>query len=761
MSTTNNASIPPYERVWKDYGINLGDVVLIAEKDRLETLLSIFSPSLDCISPLTIDTIAHQYGTIVDIKSFNDPTAGEFNDFAILLLENGNDIALPLHAFDVMQMEIVEASDDDFPYHTNTLLAGQTHDHHHPKTEMNNHQQQQQQQQQKKEKEREETTAILKELSSLDYQQEEELVRDLAAQCIQGFYRRYRDCKEAILQRKAKSTEKLVQHIAAETITRSLKRMVSNGSLRRASKTNSTENSCQSLPLGGVINAVGGLGAGTSIASLTSIISPRNIVIHINNILVEDVASAIYGQKNSLYLVFVVDQWAYRCGTQYECGHKARWNNEVINLPHPKSHSNQLLQVYLYHECEALADRRIGWLEISLSFQVRHYSGSLYDSSNLIKRKVKGRITFDYEPRNDLLPTPSNWDGSYCLLLDDGNKVLDDTISDVRSTETKYVDMEHVSILEKDLRNVTLHPRTALSQLVQASDILKEYEDKSQTTGRKPSNPSLPPRLPSSSQIVKKTVSEEEIIPAETGTARSKLSNLTDDPALQLSTAATAPLVDETEEEGEVVIRRTNNGNDRTSSSSSGKKKKAIATTTRLEVEKPTTTTTTTTIPSSSSFHRPLSRTLSMRSNKAKTPNLINPTTKDEAKVNHHSTLLMHSILPPVIRDNRKRSLVEAIIELGEGDYVFDHAFYLAFHDIASQFQMRFEEFVIFVDALGICTIDDFPRVEVEDMINLPVTTASVFAAAMKEGLQRYLSSDYNEPIMITESSTNRNRTID
>lgn len=215
MSTTANASLPPYERVWRDYGINLGDVVLIAEKERLERILSVFSPSHDCISPLTIDNIAHQYGTIVDIKSFNDPTAGEYNDFAILLLENGNDIALPIHAFDVMQMEIVEASDDDFARSlpNPALLNNQHH-----------HQQQQQPPSLMQEKEREETTAILKELSSLDCQQEEVLVRDLAAQCIQGTYRRYRDCKDAILQRKAKSTEKLVQHIAAETITRSLKR---------------------------------------------------------------------------------------------------------------------------------------------------------------------------------------------------------------------------------------------------------------------------------------------------------------------------------------------------------------------------------------------------------------------------------------------------------------------------------------------------------------------------------------------------------
>lgn len=140
---------------WRDFNVSLGDVVLIEDQDKLEAILSVFSPTLDCISPLTIPGIAHQYGTVVDIKSFNDPTA-EYNEFAILLLENGCDVALPLDAFQVMQMEILEASDED-PY-------GKLH---------------------KKDSQLER----LKGMGSLDGLHEQALVQDLAADCIQAAFR--------------------------------------------------------------------------------------------------------------------------------------------------------------------------------------------------------------------------------------------------------------------------------------------------------------------------------------------------------------------------------------------------------------------------------------------------------------------------------------------------------------------------------------------------------------------------------------------
>ncbi|RYH30116.1 hypothetical protein EON65_06220, partial [archaeon] len=108
----------PYENPFPGY--NPGDVVLIAEKSRLEQILRDFSPTLDCINPLRVADIADQYGTVLDIKAFphgpDSDAPPQFEDaFAIILLENGMDIALPLMAFEVMQMEVLEASDEHFP----------------------------------------------------------------------------------------------------------------------------------------------------------------------------------------------------------------------------------------------------------------------------------------------------------------------------------------------------------------------------------------------------------------------------------------------------------------------------------------------------------------------------------------------------------------------------------------------------------------------------------------------------------------------
>jgi hypothetical protein len=144
-----------YSHNWQEYGVNLGDVVLIADKAKLERILQVFSPTLESIAPFTIKDITDQYGTVVDIKSFNDPSA-EYNFFAIVLLENGCDVALPLQAFEVMQMEVLEASDED-PYAKLREV----------KNKVNSHQG----------------------MSSLGSLQEQALVYSLAAESIQAAYR--------------------------------------------------------------------------------------------------------------------------------------------------------------------------------------------------------------------------------------------------------------------------------------------------------------------------------------------------------------------------------------------------------------------------------------------------------------------------------------------------------------------------------------------------------------------------------------------
>jgi hypothetical protein len=84
-----------------------GDQVLITSSAELEEILEIFCPTLECIRPLNIDQIADQYAAIMDIVV---PPETAFNNvpFAVLVLEEGQDLVLPLTAFRKVQVQIDE-----------------------------------------------------------------------------------------------------------------------------------------------------------------------------------------------------------------------------------------------------------------------------------------------------------------------------------------------------------------------------------------------------------------------------------------------------------------------------------------------------------------------------------------------------------------------------------------------------------------------------------------------------------------------------
>lgn len=96
-----------------------GATVLIESEDRLKDALLSFSPNLDCISPLNIADIADRYATIVDIiQALEDRL--DIGDFALLVLDNNQDICLPLSAFRPVLLHIDEP--DESYDHSHQLL---------------------------------------------------------------------------------------------------------------------------------------------------------------------------------------------------------------------------------------------------------------------------------------------------------------------------------------------------------------------------------------------------------------------------------------------------------------------------------------------------------------------------------------------------------------------------------------------------------------------------------------------------------------
>jgi hypothetical protein len=89
-----------------------GDTVLITNHKELTVILDSFSPTHDCISPYSVEEVADQYATLVDLIRNPDPKLG-LGTFAVLLLEDGQDIVLPLSAFRFMQIEVKEDVDED------------------------------------------------------------------------------------------------------------------------------------------------------------------------------------------------------------------------------------------------------------------------------------------------------------------------------------------------------------------------------------------------------------------------------------------------------------------------------------------------------------------------------------------------------------------------------------------------------------------------------------------------------------------------
>ncbi len=84
-----------------------GITVLITGIERLAAILDTFSPTLDCISPLGLEDVADHYATMIEVMEAPE-NLKDIGDFAVLILETGQDIVLPLSAFEPVKITIDE-----------------------------------------------------------------------------------------------------------------------------------------------------------------------------------------------------------------------------------------------------------------------------------------------------------------------------------------------------------------------------------------------------------------------------------------------------------------------------------------------------------------------------------------------------------------------------------------------------------------------------------------------------------------------------
>lgn len=415
--------------------------------------------------------------------------------------------------------------------------------------------------------------------------------------------------------RKKRSTDRLVQHMAAETISKGMRRMASNGSRR-------------SLKSGSISSA--------SLPTTSSVVplSPRApLSLRLSNLQLRDLPNVIMNHPNCLYAVWEVDGWGFRGDTQKDAGSQAVWPGTLVHLPV----SGSTLRVYVYHECEVLADKLIGCMEVSMSSLMdsddggRH-SGVLYDSSHKLRRKARGEMQFDYCP-SSAAPDRANVD----LLSPrvNKNKVLDDS-SDIRSAETEFVDIAQLQVSSGK----------ETSKLAQASNILKQFENPQRVKGIG-------------------MVEVEEAV-----TARSKLSNLTDEPPVLIIKPTPT-----------VTQRRKSNAAD-----------------------------------------------LPKRKSSVSSRNSALPIPPVPVPAQTSALPAMPVLPPPPVLTVEKKSFLEEVVQNHAADYVFDHAFYLSFRELAAV-HMRLEEFVILAEALGISAPCMSNGAQV--MVNVPPGHASVFASAV------------------------------
>lgn len=235
------------------------------------------------------------------------------------------------------------------------------------------------------------------------------------------------ECKELMKMRKMRSTERLVKNLAAETITKGLRRYHTNNNCRYV------ESSLKYAPLlfyRSLSRSRSRIQSETSsfhhsevqsLASRSVAEAPKqrpmeinagSRVLQISDLLVESVFGVVWQGKNNLYCTLRFMDWEHKTLTVPEAADAASWLDETIYLPiHNDGHDHTKplgsLVVSILHENLVVTDKLIAQVDIPLiSIFEGDVSSPQYTCETFVaveqtafdgtkfKRKAKGVVKF-------------------------------------------------------------------------------------------------------------------------------------------------------------------------------------------------------------------------------------------------------------------------------------------------------------------------------------------------------------------------------
>jgi hypothetical protein len=355
------------------------------------------------------------------------------------------------------------------------------------------------------------------------------------------------------------STDKLVLNMAAETITRNLKRVASKTrSLKSLEKSQYSRNS-SIRSVASIIEEEFHSPPPPVAAQHTTVdykFTPQgdHLLFSILDLTVSDVPNVAWKENNNLYLLIENQSWLYKTDILYEAGKKGVWKGKIADLDlvvkGKSPRSSTTLKFFVYHSCWAIQDKLIGICEIPITqfdaslpeaFDVQSYSTKLYDSSNVIKRRMCGDLSFQWKFFYGEKPTEANLSPRISEpVVDTGRLSTKLDNMDATSIVSKYVDLK-----ENSSKNVN---GFSPEQLAQAGSLLNDWEEgkipKLQYQATMEPKPPKVPKIPmeelreSSSSEEKKNKKYKKIsealqkskdLPADIATPHSLISNITEE----------------------------------------------------------------------------------------------------------------------------------------------------------------------------------------------------------------------------------------
>eukprot|EP01033_Poteriospumella_lacustris_P011724 gene11724-8355_t len=393
-----------------------GITVLITGIERLAAILDTFSPTHDCISPLSLEDVADHYATMIEVMEAPE-SLKDLGDFGVLILENGQDIVLPLSAFEPIKITI-----DELEESRNFDMKADAH--------MN-------------------PSAAL--------------ARNLAAELIQAAYRVLKRNKSKSSQGSLQLSTQPADDESLPTASQSIasaRIQAPDIEATTPSVSQQTERPPHVSPAKHHVPII---------ASLANVLEIKDVSVHA-------VPNVVWNDKNSLYIGFHVHDFHFRLRTQHGAGAETSWAGVLCRLGLQqllsKNGKDTKLIIELYNEHLAIKDKLIGQCEVACSqildqvmsdahvdISAEFYEPAASSSASLNNsRKPRGTFACTFHLA-DGVPSQSNWHPD--------NDAKGDSVPP--TARSRVVDVAADSIPE--INGVT--PRTIRA----AADVLSAWED--------------------------------------------------------------------------------------------------------------------------------------------------------------------------------------------------------------------------------------------------------------------------------------------